>query len=151
MIREGVLTSYETIGSRTLLFIRDPDDTFNRAFLEWYASWKDLKEFEHFSSLYIQDGKSRPAWAELYQIVKFSYSHPSLLLEGKRWEEEFETFYFSTVDFLVNGDKVQLCEYDIEFWSDLYTPEQASFRYYDILNDSIGFLTPRDLLINHEI
>jgi hypothetical protein len=74
-----------------------------------------------------------------------------LLLEGERWEEKFETLYFSTVDFLVSGDKVQLCEYDAEFWSDLYTPKQASFRYYDRLNDSIGFLTPRDLLVNHEI
>jgi hypothetical protein len=44
-----------------------------------------------------------------------------------------------------------LCSVNPDVWANLYTPEQAMFRYYEPTTGLIGFWAPADLVLNHEI
>jgi hypothetical protein len=149
---EGLLTTYH-INSNTIVYFTGGQDItdLSTAFLEWYNTWAYTDEFKHYKSLYAPINRVIPSWVELLNFSKDLYSDTSMLLEGDRWEDSRESSFFSTIDFISTTDKIALHYVNPEIWVDLYTPEQAMFRYYDTVSDSIKFWTVEDLVIKNEI
>lgn len=157
--KEGTLNVYRCENDRTI-WLRPTSDNFgavDQAFLEWYNAWEGLDAFKHFKQLYVHPDKfSDPAWASIRIINKYSqaYLNSDLALSVIADDDLSSSrafVSFSTIDFVVSGTRVPLYELEMEEWADLYTPEQAMYRYWDYEQEKMGFWTPGDLMISDEI
>jgi hypothetical protein len=126
-------------------------DNLSAPFFEWYRSWSSLDQFKIFRHFYFPLDRDTPSWINLFQITKASFPHSSMLLDREDWSSLCESLTFSTIDFMEKENKLSLCSVDHTIWSNIYTPEQAMFRYYETTTGLIGFWTPADLLLNYEI
>lgn len=167
--KEGTLSVYRWETDRTVwlksaraaLGAVDPGfvqfNNINKSFSEWYNSWESLDAFKHYKQLYVHPDKfNDPSWATIRVINKYSqcYINSELLnsvITDVDLSSSRDFTSFSTVDFVVSGARVPLYEVEMEVWSDLYTAEQAMYRYWDYENEKIGFWTPDDLFIASEI
>lgn len=73
------------------------------------------------------------------------------MLSGENWEDTCVSSSFTTIDFVESVDRIMLYNVDYAIWGDLYSPEQAMFRYYETSTGLIGFWTPEDLILSHEV
>lgn len=150
---EGVLDVYSF--SRNKLIIHNSNDPdVNRlyaSFLEWYNTWCTADQFKIFRHFYFPIDRDYPTWINLFNLIYESYPHPSTLLPNENWEEARDYSSFSTIDFFESGNKVNLINADPQLWTDIYSLEQAMFRYYDVSTGTIGFWTPTDLVLNHKM
>lgn len=126
-------------------------DRLYASFLEWYNTWCTVEQFKIFRHFYFPLDRDYPTWINLYSLVCESYPHPSTLLPNENWKESFDYSSFSTIDFVETASKINLVNADPQLWIDVYSCEQAMFRYYDVSTGAIGFWTPADLILNYKM
>lgn len=148
----GTLDIYEVLCNKNI-FLPSSDlaDNLSAPFFEWYSSWSNLDQFKIFRHFYFPLDRNTPSWVNLFQITKSSFPHSSMLLDREDWTSLCDSLIFSTIDFVEKENRLSLCSVDYSIWSNIYTPEQAMFRYYETTTGLIGFWTPADLVLNYEI
>lgn len=148
----GTLDIYEVPCNKNI-FLPSSDlaDNLSAPFFEWYSSWSNLDQFKIFRHFYFPLDRDTPSWVNLFQITKSSFPHSSMLLDREDWTSLCDLLTFSTIDFMEKENRLSLCSVDYDIWSNIYTPEQAMFRYYETTTGLIGFWTPADLVLNYEI
>lgn len=148
----GTLDVYDVLCNKNI-FLPSSDlaDSLSAPFFEWYDSWSNLDQFKIFRHFYFPIDRDTPSWVNLFQITKTSFPHSSMLLDREDWTSLCDSVIFSTIDFMEKDNRLPLCSVDYSIWSNIYTPEQAMFRYYETTTGLIGFWTPADLILNYEI
>ena len=63
-----------------------------------------------------------------------------MLQDREDWVNLSDSLLFSTIDFIEKENKLSLCSADYSIWSNIHTPEQAMFRYYETTTGLIRLL-----------